>query len=153
MAANVAASAHFDVLTAQTSQFSNTQACLDSKCYKSVVATTTPRLSVWCSQDCIDLRRSQKIHNTAVAPLGGNGKNSLNKGAMFRMLKRHVVEERMYRCQPQISGFGAVVSFLLQVVEELADEWGIKILQRQLRWRLFQAFLRVPKQQPEAISV
>ncbi len=64
-----------------------------------------------------------------------------------------IAEERVQRGQPHVSRAHAVASLELQVVEELADEGGVELFERERAGLLTQVFRRESQQEPEAVAV
>ena len=67
--------------------------------------------------------------------------------------QRHVPVERVDRCQPGVPGPGAVVSVLLEVGEERADQRRVEIVDVELAGLLAGSLMREGQEQPERVAV
>src|SRR5215468_5777109 len=89
----------------------------------------------------------------SVEALGRDGENALDKAGMIGMAKCGESEQRTDHSKPGVAGACAILPLVLEAVEEGTDQWGVEIVDIQLRWLL--AFLGCGKdqQQPHRVSV
>jgi hypothetical protein len=66
-----------------------------------------------------------------VVPLAGHGEHALDQRAVRWLVEGRVLEERVNRGQPDVSGAGADTARLLQVVKECANQRGVQVIQRE----------------------
>lgn len=152
-ATNVSPCTEDDVLAAEADQLGDTQAGVHRKHEKGMVATSAPSVAVGRVEESFDFRTGQEIHGRAIVTFGGNGQDSLDKGAMAWLLKGNVPEERVNRGETDVAGASAVPAFLLQVVEESANKGCIYIMQREIGGRLLQPLPGELKEQPKSVTV
>ena len=85
--------------------------------------------------------------------LAGDGEDAAALVGVGRLLERDVVEEGMDRRQACVPAPGAVTAFLLEVIEEVADEGCVQILEGQLRRGLPQSLCGEPQEQAKGVAV
>jgi len=81
------------------------------------------------------------------------GKDALAAQSMGWFMQRNVSEERVDRRQSGVASSGAVTTFSLEMLEELADKGGVEILDPQGRRRLFEPLRCELQQDPEGVTV
>ena len=81
----------------------------------------------------VDLLRREVFDQSPLVALAGDGQDAATLVGVGRLLERDVAEEGMDRRQAGVPAPGAVGTFLLEVIEEVADEGCVQILEGQLR--------------------
>ena len=131
-AADMRTGSEMDVGAVQPDQFGGPKAGLDSKAEQRRVAPPGPGRPVRSGQQGVDLDLGQVCHQPPFEALRRNGQDALDGGGMFGMAQGGIPEQRPDRGQPGVAGAHAVLSFVLQMVEEGADQRRIEIVDVEL---------------------
>src|SRR5579864_4953898 len=111
-----------------------------------MVSPPRPRVTIRRSEQGLHFRAGQVVDLVSHELLVGHRQHSLYKGAAPWLLQRHVTEERTNGGQPDITRTRRQASHLLGVIEEGANQWGIKIIPGHLVWRFLEPVLGEPEQ-------
>jgi len=111
-----------DVLASQAYQLGYPKASLNGEQQQGPVAAPDPGGKVRCPQKGVDLFPVQKFDGPPFVAFGRHREDSLTKQRMGRFLKSNVLKEGMNRRQADISGASAVLSAVLEMIEEITNE-------------------------------
>src|SRR5262245_46300216 len=106
-----------------------------------MVSPARPRVTIRRGEQGLDFRAGQVVDLLSHELLVRHRQHPLYKGAAPWLLQRHVTKERTNGGEPDITRTRRQASHLLGVIEEGANQWGIKILQRHLVWRFLEPVL------------
>jgi hypothetical protein len=106
---------------------------LSGKPEQRVVTAPGPSRPSRNTKQCVQFRFSQEGNEPSVEALRRNGEHTLDHGGMLGMPKRRAAEQRADRGEPSVTGAHTVFPLVLEVIEEGADERGIKVVDVQLR--------------------
>jgi hypothetical protein len=98
----------------------------------------------------LQLILQQIRHQALVRLLEWDGQDAADLLQSCRLPVFEEAEEGLDRRQPDIACDGRILARILEVLEEGADEAGIELLQRQLRWPDLQSFCGEHEEQLEA---
>ena len=118
-----------------------------------MIATATPRRTIGCSEQRIDLRPHEEVDGAPLESLVRHREDALDQTCVLWLLKRGVSEERPDRCKAHVSAAGAVAALGLDVVEEGADQRCVEIGEVQRGWGLLESLLRERDEQPKRIAI
>jgi hypothetical protein len=104
-------------------------------------------------QQRVDLGFGQVGDDVTVELLGWDGQHALDRRGVFGVVQRRVVEQGVHRGEAGVAGAHAVAALSLQVVEEIADQRCVQILDPQTRWRDAGAGEGEGQQQLERVTV
>ena len=147
------ADAEMDGLSVKADQLREAQTCLSGEQEQCVITVPEPRRAVGSGKDRLDLGVRQEIHLTFVVALARYRENSLDQGAVGRLLEGGEPEERPNGRQTQVARSGTGTPPRLEIGEERTDQRPIEIVEGQCRGRLAEPRLCKREQQPERISV
>jgi len=111
-----------NVLASQAYQLRNPKASLNGEQQQGTVAAPYPGGKVNCPQKGVDLFPIQKFDGPPFVAFGRHREDSLTKQRMRRFFESNVLKERMNRCQADVSGASAVLSAVLEMIEEITNE-------------------------------
>jgi hypothetical protein len=72
---------------------------------------------------------------------------------MGRFLESYVLKEGMNRRQPDISGASAILSAVLEMIEEITNEGHIQVFNREIRGCFAQPFFCKMEEQTKGIAI
>jgi len=134
-AAHVRAGVEGEGFAPQADQLRKSQTRLQGQKQQRVVAPAEPGAAVRGSHECLDLRTGQKAHLAPKMVLAWNGEDALKVSATRGLIQAGEMAKRTDGGETQITGTGAVVALLFEVVEESADKTDIEIRQIEAaRW-------------------
>ena len=120
-----------DVLDGQRGQFGEAQSCLDCGEEEGVVSAPVPGRAVWHGQEGVGLGSGQVGHDCpVVSALWDRQDLARGMGAVGDEWQC-VAVEGVDRGQARVAGGGAVVTFVVEVVEESADGDGVEVVDRE----------------------
>ena len=137
----------------QADEFGHPQPRLDRHQQQGPVPAADPGRPVRRRQQRVDLLRREVFDQPPLVALAGDGQDAAALVGVGRLLERDVLEEGMDRRQACVAAPGAVAAFLLEVIEEVADEGRVQILEGQLRRGLPQSLFGEPQEQAEGVPV
>jgi hypothetical protein len=111
-----------NVLARQACQLGDPKASLNGKQEQGTVAAPYPGGKVNCPQKGVDLFPIQKFDGPPFVAFGRHREDSLTKQRMGRFFESNVLKEGMNRCQADVSGASAVLSAVLEMIEEITNE-------------------------------
>ena len=94
-----------------------------------MVSPARPSVTIGRGEQGLDFRAGQVVNLPSHELLIRHRQHSLYKRAPPWLLQRHVTEERPNGGQSDIARTRRHASHLLDMIEEGANQWGIKILQ------------------------
>jgi hypothetical protein len=127
------ASAKMDIGALKADQLGHTQTCLRSKPKQRIVTPSGPSRPLGDGKQCVQFWFSQERNESSVEALGRNGEHTLDYAGVLGMAKRGVAEQRADRSQSSITGAHSILPLVLEVVEEGANQWGVEVVDLQLR--------------------
>jgi hypothetical protein len=142
-----------DVGAIEPDQFGGPQARLDGDAEERCVAPPGPGRPVRRGQQGVDLRLGQVCDQSPFEAFWRDGQHPLDGGGMFGMAQGGIAEQGPDRGQPGVAGAYAVLSFVLQMVEEGADQRRIEIVDVELSRRLTVSFRREDQKQPQRVAI
>ena len=77
----------------------------------------------------------------------------LGQGGVARLVQGDEAEERADGCEAGVAGPWVVATFGLEMVQEVAEQRGVEVVQGHPRGRLVQRTLGVAHQQPERRAI
>src|SRR5579862_9432126 len=72
---------------------------------------------------------------------------------MGRLLESHVLKEGMNRRQTDIAGASAILSAVLEMIEEITNEGNVQVLDREIRGCFTEPFFCKMEEQTEGIAI
>jgi hypothetical protein len=72
---------------------------------------------------------------------------------MGRFFESNVLKEGMNRCQADVSGASAVLSAVLEMIEEITNERNVQVLDHEIRGRFTEPFFCKMEEQTEGIAI
>lgn len=130
-ATHVRAAAESEIVDPKAGEFGAPKPSLDPNEKERMVSLPRPGAAVRGRQNGLDLLACEKTNRSAVEALVRHRKDALDDGAVARLFKGHVAEERPYRSQADVSASRAVAPALFDVVEKRADQGGIEVLEAE----------------------
>ena len=141
------------ILTAQADQLRHPQAGLDGHEEQGAVSPARPAARVGSGQQRLDLFAAQKVDGPACVAFARDGEDALAEQGLGRLPKSHVPEEGVNRGEAGVAGAGAVAPGALQMLQEVSDQGGVELLDREVGGGLAQSFAGEPEEQAEGIPV
>jgi hypothetical protein len=117
------------------------------------VAAPYPSGKVGCPEKGVDLFPIQKFDGPPFVPFGRHREDSLTKQRMGRFLESHVPKKGMNRRQADVAGASAILSAVLEMIEKIANEGHVQVLDGEIRGCFTEPFFCEIEQQPEGISI
>ena len=96
-----------------------------------MIASSDPGAAVGCGQQCLDLGAGEEIDFTPIVSLVRDSEDALKVSTALRIMKAGELAEGTDGGQAQVAGSRRIAAPLLDMVQEGADEVGIKIGQLQ----------------------
>lgn len=118
LALDVRAGSQMDVAETQAGELGDPQAGLDGEHQQGVVAPSGSAVAVGAGQQSVDLGGGEEGDGGPLAPLGWDGKDSLDRCRMFRVAQGSEAEQRVHRGQAGIAGGHVGLAVTLEVVKE-----------------------------------
>jgi hypothetical protein len=84
---------------------------------------------------------------------GRHREDSLTKQRMGRFLESHVLKEGMNRRQTDIAGASAILSAVLEMIEEITNEGRVQVLDREIRGCFTEPFFCKMEEQTKGIAI
>ena len=119
-----------NVLANQAYQLGDPKARLYGEQQQGPVAAPNPSGKIGCPQKGVDLFPIQKFDRPPFVAFGRHREDSLTMQRMSRFLESHVMKERMNRRQSDIAGASAILSVILEMIEEITNEGHVQVLDR-----------------------
>jgi len=121
--------AYDNVLAAKPHELRHAQPGLNGEEQERTIPATHPCLVIRRGDEGVDLNAGKEGDRGPVVPLARDSQNALDQGALGDLGEGSVLEERVNCRKPDVTGPGADPALLLEVVEELADDGGVDILE------------------------
>ncbi len=118
-----------------------------------MIAPSRPCRAIWSRQQSRHLVGIEERHGALHVALVGHGKNTLAVQQPGGIAHRNVAEERSDRGEPGIAAACAVTPRCLGMDEEVRDQIGVDIFDRQLHRRLTVSGTCISQQQPERVAI
>jgi hypothetical protein len=118
-----------------------------------MIAASEPCRAIGSGKDRFDLGPRQKMHLTLVVALARYREDSLDQGAVGRLLEGREPKEGSDGGQAQVARPDAGGPLRLEISEERADERHIQIVKGEDRRGLAEPRLCKGEQQPERVPV
>jgi len=134
-ALHMRAGAEVDGISVEADQLGQAQAGLGRKQQQDMITTSEPCRAMWGGENRFDLGPRQEMHLAFVMTLAWYRQDSLDQGAVSRLLERYEPEEGANGCQAQVARLDAGASLRLEISEERADKRRIEIVEGQGRRR------------------
>jgi hypothetical protein len=122
-----------NVLASQAYQLGDPKASLHGEQQQGPVAAPYPSGKIGCPQKGVDLFPIQKLDGPPFVAFGRHREDSLTKQRMGGLLESHVLKESMNRRQADVSGASAILSVVLEMIEEITNEGHVQVLDREIR--------------------
>jgi hypothetical protein len=142
-----------NVLANQADQLGDPKARLYGEQQQSPVAAPYPSEKVGCPQKGVDLFPIQKCDGPPFVAFGRHREDSLTMQRMGRFLKGHVLKEGMNRREADIAGSSAILSVVLEMIEEVTNEGHVQVLDREIRGCFTEPFFCKMEEQTEGIAI
>jgi hypothetical protein len=142
-----------NVLASQAYQLGNPKASLHGEQQQGPVAAPYPSGKVGCPQKGVDLFPIQKFDWPPCVAFGRHRDDSLTKQRMGRFFESHVLKEGMNRREADIAGSSAILSVVLEMIEEVTNEGHVQVLDREIRGRFTEPFFCKMEEQTEGIAI
>jgi hypothetical protein len=142
-----------NVLASQAYQLGNPKASLHGEEQQGTISAPYPGGKVSCPQKGVDLFPIQKFDWPPFVPFGRHSEDSLTKQRMGRFFESNVLKEGMNRRQADISGASAVLSAVLEMIEEITNERNVQVLDHEIRGRFTEPFFCKMEEQTEGIAI
>ena len=152
-AVDVRAGAEVDVAALQCGQLGCAQPGLGGEQQHRVVAPAGPGGAVGCGEQRVDLGFGEERDERPLEALGWDREDAADRGGVLGVLERRVVKQRADRGQAGVAGADAVAAFVLEMVEERADQRRVEIVDVQLAGLLAGPLLGEREQQPQRVAV
>jgi len=136
-----------------TYQLGNPKASLHGEQQQGPVAAPYPSGKVGCPQKGVDLFPIQKFDWPPFVAFGRHREDSLTKQRMGRFFESHVLKEGMNRREADIAGSSAILSVVLEMIEEVTNEGHVQVLDREIRGRFTEPFFCKMEEQTEGIAI
>src|ERR1700686_2650832 len=95
----------------------------------------------------------EKLHGSSHIPLARHAEDFLAMVCVGGILHGDKPEERSDRRKTRIPAAGTIVADRLEVVEKVADQFGIHVLDPEVRWRLAPLLGGEAQQQAKCVAV
>ena len=142
-----------NVLASQAYQLGDPKASLHGEQQQGPVAAPYPGGKVGRSQKGVDLFAIQKFDGPPFVAFGRHREDSLTKQRMGRLLESHVLKEGMNRRQTDIAGASAILSAVLEMIEEITNEGNVQVLDREIRGCFTEPFFCKTEEQAEGVAI
>ena len=152
-AADMRACAQRHIAATQANQFRGPQARLERKQEQRVIPPSCPCRTVWSREQRRDLLCIKERHRAFHITLVRHRQNALAVEQPGRIGHRDIAEERADRGKPGVAAARAVAPRRLGVDEEVGDQIGIDILNREFDRGFAMPRTREPHEQAERIAV
>jgi hypothetical protein len=153
LAVNMRAGSQHDILTLQAYQLGNPEAGLNGEQEHCPITSANPSGEIDGSQHGLTLFAGEKFDGPTFVAFGGQCQDLLAKQRMRWLLESDVLKERMNRRQADVASASAVLSAILEVVEEITDKTHVQIFEREVRWRFAQPFFCEMQEQAEGVTI
>jgi hypothetical protein len=153
LAVDMRASTQHDVLAGQANQLGDPDAGLHGEQKQCPIATPFPSGKIGRRQKGVDLFPIEKFDGPPFVAFGGHRQDSLTKQRMGRLLECHVSKEGMNRSQADISGPGAILTVVLEMIEEITNEGHVQVLDREIRGCFTEPFFCKMQEETEGIAI
>ena len=152
-AADVRAGAEVNVAAFEGSELGCAQPGLDGEQEHRVIAPTGPGVAIGRGEQRLDFGFGQERDQRFLEPLGRDREHAADRVGVFGVFERCVVEQRADCGEPGVAGADAVAAFVLEVIEERADQRRVEIVEIQLAGLLAGPLGGEREQQPERVAV
>src|SRR5712671_4817428 len=121
-----------DVLTAQAGEFCRAQSGLHGQQQQGSIASSAPGVEIRRGEQSFNFDWREEANRSTHVAFTLHGKHALRQTVVFRRIQRNVAKERMDGSETHVAAAGAVVAFLLKMIEKGAEERSIQIRHSQL---------------------
>jgi hypothetical protein len=121
--------AEMDGVPVETDQLGEAQACLGREQQQGVIAASKPCHAIGSGKDRLDLGPREEMYLTLVMALARYREDSLDKGAVGRLLEGCEPEEGANGRQAQVARPDTGAPLRLKIDEKRADERHIQIVE------------------------
>jgi hypothetical protein len=142
-----------NVLARHTDQLGDPKASLYGEQQQGPIAASYPSGKVGCPQKGVDLFPIQEFDGPPLVAFGRHREDSLTKQRMGRFLESHVLKERMDRRQADVAGASAILSVVLEMIEEITYEGHIQVLDREIRGCFTEPLFCKMEEQTKGIAI
>jgi hypothetical protein len=129
-------------LPAEGSQLGDAQPGLEADEEERVVAASDPSGDVWGAEKGIDLTVFKELHDPTLEALARNREDALAEERVGWICEGNEAEEGMNRREAGIATAGGVTALALEVIEELAEEGGVEVVEPKAGGRTAQPISR-----------
>ena len=151
--ADMSAVTKADIAAAQGDDLRAPHAGLQRHQQQAVVASPDPTGPIRCPQESLALRAVEEVDLSSGVAFGRYGQDPLYQGCMLRLVQGDIGEQRPDCRQAGIAGTDVVAALVLEMIEKVADEVGVEILERQVLWRLAEDLVGMIDKKPEGIAI
>jgi hypothetical protein len=151
--ADVGAGAERDVLAAERGQLGDAQPRLDGHEEERVVAPPDPGGGGWDIEEGLDLLLPEEFHDPAREALARDREDPLAQQGVGRLRERDVAEEGVERRTAGIAAARGVAALALEGIEELAEEGGVEVGEREAGGGTAEARGGEAQEQAEGVAV
>jgi hypothetical protein len=147
------AGAEMDGILVEADELGKAQACLGREQEQGVVAASEPCRAIGRDKDRLDLGPRQEMQLALIVTLARYREDTLDQGAVCRLLEGGEPEERADGGQAQVAGPDTGTPLRLEISEEAADKRHIEIVDGQSRGGFTKSRLSKREQQSEGVPV
>ena len=151
--ADMSAVTKADVAAAQGDDLRAPHTGLQRHQQQAVVASPDPAGPIRRPEESLTLRATEEVHLSSGIALGRYGQDPLSQGCMLRFVQGDITEQGPDCRQAGIAGTDVVAALVLEMIEKVADQVGVEILERQIMWRLAKDLVGIVDEQPERVAV
>ena len=105
---------------------------MDGQQHQDPVSSAFPPGLVRCGDESVSLGWGQERDDPLVEPLGWDGQNPLDQQGVLGVAQCRVGEQRADRCQSHVAGSDAVMSLVLQMIQESGDHRRVQVVPVEL---------------------
>jgi len=142
-----------DVAAPQADQLAAAQPCPHSNEQQRPIPPPNPRLQVWGGNQSRDFLLIEELHGAALVAFGWDRENALAMQGVGRLLKSDEAEEGVERGQSDVTGTGRALAMVFDVIEEVAQQGRVEILDTQMVRCSAKALSGKPKEKSKGIPV
>jgi hypothetical protein len=142
-----------DIRMLQTDQLATAESRFHRDQQQCPVPSSYPRRRIGSSDENRGLFLGKELYGPTLVAFGRDGKNALAVERIRGLFERHVAEERVERGEARIASARGTAALLFDVVEELAQQRSVEILDPQTAGCVSEPFGGEAKQEPKGIAV
>src|SRR6266498_3463323 len=149
----MSADAERHVLASERRQLGDAQARLDGNQEERAISPSDPGGVVRAVQNCLDFLVVKERHDAALESFARDSEDALAEERMRRIREGDVSEEGMERRESCVAAASGIAAVLLEMVEELAEEGGVEIGDREAGGGATETLGREAQKQTESVAI